>query len=235
MLRKALKSALMFGRVLWRRDAAPKVVFYHDVGTAYTPMGTGRATFWTHVSLLRNGDVVCFDDGFRGVWDERKVFRAHGLHPLVFLAVRLVGQSGYLTWDEVRTLQNDYGFEFQCHTWSHQTLAGEMINESPVEERSEAWYRRELLESKSELERQLCRPVSALCFPVGNFSEDVLRRCREAGYVQVYSSYPGNVTDEYIQPRCLVQDFSALGFKLALNGGMMAFRDRYLRMHWVRS
>lgn len=216
------------------RDNCPKVVFYHDIGKAWTPMGTSREIFWEHMKCLRDGDVVCFDDGFRGIWNVREDFsRVERVETIVFLAVGLVGKPGYLTWDEIRELQDKYGFNFQCHTWSHQTLAGPYNQEvpEPPDGRTDEWYRHELLDSKAELERRLGKPVTSLCLPVGHFSDDVIRRCREAGYKKVYASYPGNVTDEYIQPRCLVQDLSPNAFKSVLNGGMAPLAGRYRLRH----
>ena len=91
------------------RDVSPKVVFFHDVGRDYTPMGTPRDSFWALMSCLRRGDRVCFDDGFRGVWDERE--RLRGIAPTVFVAIGLVGRPGYLSWEEIRTLQDDYALQ----------------------------------------------------------------------------------------------------------------------------
>lgn len=239
---KRLEAVMRFVKklLIWigakiQHDTGRKTVFYHDVGNAYTFMGTERTSFWCHMKFIRPGDVICFDDGFRGIWDERENFRQRGLRPMVFLAVALVGQSGYLTWDEIRTLQNEYGFDFQCHTWSHQTLVGHCNPDLPIPEspdfRTDDWYRHELLDAKAELERQLGKTVDALCFPVGNFSDDVIARCKAAGYKKVYASYPGNVTEDYIQPRNLVQDMSLFEFKLVLKGGLMAFYKRYYAMH----
>ena len=123
--------------------------------------------------------------------------------------------------------------EFQCHTWSHQTLAGPWNDEvaKPAGGRTDEWYKHELVDSKTELERRLGRKVSALCFPVGYYSEDVVSRCKAAGYEKVYASYPGNVTDEYVQPRCLVQDLSADAFRAVLDGGMNPLKSRYMRKH----
>jgi len=282
MFKRLVKRALMVLQVLRKRDTAPKVVFYHDVGTKHTSMGTPSDLFWSHMSYLAqvntpnlqaplssvalakedqtsnlqpHGHAVAFDDGFRGVWDEREKFRAMDIHPTVFIAIRLVGQPGYLTWDEIRTLQNDYGFNFQCHTWSHQTLVGPVNTDLPVPAdanfRDDAWYRHELVDSKAELERQLGRDVSALCFPVGNFNDDVIRRCAAAGYSALYASFPGNMDDApsilpplssvalreggstKLIPRNLVQEFSLFDFKLTLSGGLNGLCDRYRRMHYV--
>lgn len=234
-MRRISKTILLKICSLLARDCAAKVVFYHDIGQKYTPMGTPGALFWAHMSQLRDGDVVCFDDGFRGVWDERDKLRAVSskFRVVVFIAVALVGEKGYLTWDEIRELQEEYGVEFQCHTWTHQTLAGPWNTEvrAPHNGRTEDWFRHELVESKVELEHRLGRQVTALCFPVGYFNDDVIRRCKAAGYKQVFASYPGNVTSKYIQPRCLVQNMSTGEFKCLLKGGMNLFCWHYRKLH----
>lgn len=232
-MKSYIKTLIILLGCLLRRGGNPKVIFYHDIGRKWTPMGTPVNVFWRHMALLRKYDVVCFDDGFRGIWNERKEFARQQIKPIVFLAVALIGQEGYLTWDEIRTLQNDYDFEFQCHTWSHQTLVGPYNDEvaEPNNGRTEEWYWHEIIDSKVELERQLCRKVTSLCFPVGYFSNDIIRRCKDAGYEKVYASYPGDVTDDYIQPRCIVQDLSPLALRATLNGGMMIFENRYKNLH----
>ena len=142
-----IKSILLAIGAFVYRDCEPKVVFYHDVGKRYTPMGTEPYVFWAHRKCLRAGDVVCFDDGFRGLWDEREKLGVLScelrVKIIVFLAVGFVGRSGYFTWDEIRELQDKYGVEFQCHTWSHQTLVGPYNYEvpEPVNGRTEEWYR----------------------------------------------------------------------------------------------
>jgi len=215
----------------------PKVVFYHDIDKKYTSMGTPEEVFWAHMKCLRDGDVVCFDDGFRGIWDVREKLKVVSceFRVIVFIAVGLVGKPEYLTWDEIKELQSRYGIDFQCHTWSHQTLVGPYNYEvaEPPNGRTEEWYRHELVDSKAELERQLGKKVTALCFPVGYFTDDVIRRCRESGYEKVYASYPGDVTGGYMQPRCLVQNMSVLEFSFVLNGGMNWLQARYLLRHKV--
>lgn len=226
-----IKTLLFLLYALVRRDARPKVVFYHDVGMSNTPMGTPRKMFWRHMSMVRKDDVICFDDGFRGVWDEREEFKTQGIRPKMFVAPRLVGHDGYLNWDEIRELKRDYGFEFQCHSWSHQTLVGPMIDESPKEERTDAWYHRELIESKEKISIEIGTTVNELCFPVGYFNDALIERCKDAGYRKAYVSYPGNVGNDFVQPRCIAQDLGVFGFWAMLRGGMNVFKRRYYRVH----
>lgn len=241
-----VKSFLIVAWSILRRDASPKVVFYHDIGKKYTPMGTEEKIFMKHMKILGSrrsrdeiSDLVCFDDGFHGLYDYREEIRGLGLGdqiPVkVFIAPRLVGQKGYLTWDEIRELQNNYGIDFQCHTWSHQTLSGPMIDESPREERDEEWFNRELITSKDTISKQLGKEVTELCFPVGYFSDDVVKRCRSAGYEKVYASFPSSLSDEYMQGRCIVQSVSPLVFKAILNGGLAVFSAHYFRFHYHES
>lgn len=234
-MKSFIKYCLLKLGALVYRDISTKVIFYHDIGKQYTPMGTDAKVFWGHMACLREGGVVCFDDGFRGIWDAREKLKgvSSKFRVVVFIAVGLVGKVGYLTWDEIRELQDEYGVEFQCHTWSHQTLVGPYNDEvaEPINGRTEEWYRQELVESKSELERQLGKKVTALCFPVGYYSDDVIRRCKEAGYEKVYASYPGDVTNEYVQPRCLVQDLSVAALRATLRGGMAMIAPRYYKLH----
>jgi len=226
---------LLFWSVI-RHNDWPKHLFYHDIGTTHTPMGTAEELFWSHMKVLSKCGVahrVCFDDGFRGLWDCREKLRAMGVKPTVFVAIALVGRPGYLTWDEIRTLQNEYGVDFQCHTWTHQTLAGRWTKETPYEPRTDAWYQHELVESKAEMERQLNKNVMSLCFPVGYFSDDVIRRCKEAGYAFVFASYPGNASNDFVQPRCSCQDLSVFEFRCVLNGGMNPLKAHYLKLHFA--
>lgn len=240
-MKRLIKELMLWVYSILHRDTTAKVVFYHDIGKKYTPMGTDEKIFMKHMKILGSRgeipDSVCFDDGFHGLYDHREEIRGLGLGGQilvkVFVAPRLVGQKGYLTWDEIRELQNNYGIDFQCHTWSHQTLAGPMIDESLIEERTEEWYERELVTSREKIAAELGKVVDELCFPVGYFSDELIERCKRADYKKVYASYPGNVTDDYVQPRCLVQDLSPLAFRAVLNGGMSVLASRYQKMHKV--
>ncbi len=218
----------------WIGSSSPKNIYYHDIGMEYTKMGTSEDVFWSHMSILRAGDVVCFDDGFRGLWTSRERLACIGLRPIVFLAIELVGKPRYLTWSEVSTLQDDFGFDFQCHTWSHQTLVGMYNREIPEPKngRTEEWFKHELVDSRYELENRLGKVVSSLCFPVGFFSDDIVRRCRDAGYERVYASYPGDRSDTYIQPRCLAQNLTKQQLKFVLRGGMNLLKKHYMHLHY---
>ena len=249
-MKKLLKSLfLRFWAFVCPNDDG-KVIFYHDVGVKYSRMGTPVEMFKAHVAAARakgyryvkrleelQGEkgrktlLLCFDDGFRGVWDERAYFKKEGLCPTVFVAVGLIGTTGHLTWNEILELQSKYGFVFESHTWSHQTLSGAYLRESPKEERTDEWFRRELFESRKVLSDRLGKDVTVLCLPDGCFCDDVANRCKEAGYLRLFASYPDTRYDGCLIPRHLVQSASPKDFVCILRGALMPLKNFYLEQH----
>lgn len=223
-----------------RNDKA-LVIYYHDIGTDYTKMGTPSDLFWAHIAAAKQAGwmfspefcpgaqkqlTLCFDDGFHGIWTEREKFVKEGIRPIVFIAVDLVGSPGYLNWEEILALQN-MGFVFQSHTWSHRPLT-----EVPDTELSH-----ELADAKRTLSERLGREVTMLCFPCGQFSECVLDSCHDAGYEILWGSFPGRVSLSFcgmnVWPRNLVQAFSTSDFLSVLKGGLFPLAKRYVAQHFL--
>ena len=236
-MKRTLKNLLLnFFATVCRNDG-PKVIYYHDVGTIYTKMGTERNLFHEHIAAARSEGftfvntveellkprqlLLCFDDGFRGVWEDREWLESDGLHPTVFIAVNLVGRPGYMTWDEILELQKR-GFHFEGHTWSHRPLTEVPPNE----------WKHELEDSRCELSSRLGQTVDSLCFPCGMFSEKIVDAAMTAGYRYLFASYPGcaDVANPLL-PRNLVQFSSVSEFKNVLHGALCPLRGFYLKQH----
>ncbi len=233
IIRKTLLKVL----ALLYRDDGPKVVYYHDVGKVYTDMGTPFELFKSHVESARGMGfsfvskledlnapkklLMCFDDGFRGLWNEREYFIREGIRPVVFIAVDLVGKSGYMTWGEIRELQR-YGFVFQAHTWSHRPLTDVPENE----------WKHELVDAREIIEHELVHDTNLVCFPCGMHSQKIIAAAKAAGYVKLFASYPGPFcADELVVPRNLVQNLSVDEFKYVLHGALAPLKRRYMRQH----
>jgi len=89
----------------------------------------------------------------------------------------------FLDWDEAREMAAA-GMEIGSHTCSHPVLSN-----IPVEEQ-----RRELTESRRELEERLGCAVRSLAYPVGSreaFTADTQQAARDAGYAIAFSFYGG--------------------------------------------
>ena len=232
-----LKSLMLRASGGILRDHSSKVLFYHDIykHTKNTFMATPLSSFQRHLDVIADNGVViasnitqadkevqiCFDDGFKGIWECRDLWKELHWRPTIFIAVELIGQDGYLSKEQIKELSKD-GFIFQAHGWSHQILTQFSQNE----------LRREIYDSKKYLEDFLELPVTDFCFPVGYFSKCVMDACNDAGYQRMYSSIPGN----YFRPvfpnvirRNLIQFYDDAEFKAVLMGGLTPFAALYFQ------
>lgn len=239
-MKKNFKLVLLWISSIIYRNRKSKIIYYHDVygKIKYTNMGTSLKMFEKHIKTVQdNGFVItdkiikpegevmiCFDDGFRGIYDTKQFFIDHNIYPTVFLAISLIGKPGYLNEMEILELQ-DAGFIFQCHAWSHTDLTGFTVDE----------LQRELGESKQFLSELLRKEVDEICFPIGYFSQLVLDECKRYGYKTMYSSIPGNYFDKFfvdgLKTRNLLQfaDEAETGFILL--GGNEIIMQRYIKLH----
>ncbi|MCK8480554.1 polysaccharide deacetylase family protein [Psychroserpens algicola] len=220
------------------------IVFYHDVHLPqqrYTDMSTDMSLFKEHMAILKAEGYaivpkieqeqyqiqVCFDDGFRGIYDNKEYFIEQQIYPTVFLAISLIGQEGYLTEEEIIELQT-LGFIFESHAYAHENLT--TFNDAELKYELEA--------SKSYLESLLNKPVNEICFPIGYFSDRVLKFCKEAGYTVLYSSLPGryfNKRTDGLVYRNLVQFSSPKEFKAIVKGAMDSFLWWYRKKQYVKT
>ncbi len=237
-----IKSLVLFFASILNYNRKSKVIFYHDIsgGTIYTSMATPFELFRKHIETIKkegfeivseisqpfNQVQICFDDGFRGIYDHQIYFAENNINPTVFLAVSLIGQDNYLSESEIRDLQRK-GFRFQSHTVSHQDLTklsdGELVQE--------------LDHSKSYLEGLLKCPVEEICFPIGYFSNRVIKTSVSSGYKKLYCSLPGNCSGNETKAliyRNLVQFLTPSQLKATLYGGMSVLRFWYRRSHFTR-
>ena len=68
------------------------------------------------------------------------------------------------------------------HTASHRYLPDISLDE----------VKKEFMESKQVLEKELKRPVSFLSYPVGGFSADIARAAQETGYLAAFTTNRGS-------------------------------------------
>ena len=116
--------------------------------------------------------IITFDDGLAGNFAHAlPILQQHGFRAVFFVAVGAVGKPHYMSWDQLRELCRN-GMEVQSHTVSHR----------PLQTLSQHEVRQELLNSKTRLEQELRKPVTALSFPHGSYNDLVVQIAREVGY-----------------------------------------------------
>jgi peptidoglycan/xylan/chitin deacetylase (PgdA/CDA1 family) len=162
----------------------------HEGGYQVVGIEKGLDIFRQHGIKTRKLVVLTFDDGFRDFYTQAlPVLGKYGFGATMYVPTSFIGESPLnfrgkdcMTWAEVRECRKA-GIEFGSHTVTHPKLY----------ELSEENIRRELEESKSELEIKLGEPVNSFAYPFAFPGGD-------AGFVTRFKSllraagYHSNVT-----------------------------------------
>jgi peptidoglycan/xylan/chitin deacetylase (PgdA/CDA1 family) len=242
-------------------DAEPGVPPYYRVATS--PQNFRRHLQWiredgrTAVDLAsalrllvrdpaaaRTAVVVTFDDGFRDFYtDAWPALSDFGFTATMFLPTAFIGHARRrfkgrecLTWPEVREMHAQ-GITFGAHTVTHPTLYG--LGWSDI--------RRELRDSRAEIQNTLASPIDTFAYPYAFPQEDreyVQRfegELTTAGYVAAVTTIIGRAaasSPRLLLPRLPVNDAddrSLFMSKLAGHYDWMARAQRTFRSMKTRS
>ena len=125
--------------------------------------------------------VLTFDDGHDSNFHVvLPILKQFGLRAEFFITVANVGLPGFMTWEELKLLQ-EAGMSVQSHGLHHQPLTGLDLD----------MLRDELRVSKKLLEQYLGSPVNYFAIPGGFADERVYVEILNAGYRAICNSEPG--------------------------------------------
>lgn len=228
------------GKILFiSHKQSSKVIYYHDIHTctehAYTSMSTPMSLFQCHISIIKkegfeivseisspSGQIqIAFDDGFRGIWDNRQWFIENHIPVTIFIPTGLIGQQGYLTMEEIENLHR-IGFNIQSHGVRHTNLT--KLDKSTLDD--------DLCKSKLFLEKKLSKEIDSICFPMGYFSDEVVSAAIHAKYKKLYTSVPGHYTGNSLQYRLFCQNSTPRQFTYILHGGGEILSSHYKKIHY---
>jgi peptidoglycan/xylan/chitin deacetylase (PgdA/CDA1 family) len=182
------------------------VLYYHEVRLEYrkhfarqmdllrqyaTPI---RADRKEALSLGRHHVAVTFDDGYKNVIDNAvPELEKRNIPATLFIITDACGKyPNWLTdansstrWEPVvseEELQNLCAglISVGSHTLAHPKL--------PTLKEADA--KREIVESRSKLEKTLNRNIRLFSFPYGAYNADTVEWCRQAGYERVFTTSP---------------------------------------------
>lgn len=192
-----------------------RILFYHRVCVEHDELGVTPERFAAQMDeLARQGlravDVetvarslaagddtsrligLSFDDGYQDVVEHAlPVLARHGFSATVFVATGVTDgrarftwyddQPPLMSWETIRSLDGEGVLRFEAHTITHPNLL----------QLSDDDLRHEVQGSKTELEEQLGRPVSAFCYPAGLFGARERECVERAGFSTAVSCEPG--------------------------------------------
>ena len=239
---KYIKYLIIYTLSLFCFKKKSKVIFYHDIHSnkKHTNMSTHIDLFKEHVQMIRNhgyeivseitkdyGQIeICFDDGFLGLYENIELIKKYEIPIRLFIVNSFLNKKHYLDLKHLKELSNLELITISSHTLNHNTLTD--LDEFSV--------KKELLESKSNLENLLGKSINSICFPKGMFNNTVIDIAKKVGYSKQYSSLPGFYYDKFqniVIKRSLVQSVNNSVFKGILKGGDHVFFYWYKLKHFT--
>ena len=140
--------------------------------------------------------LITIDDGYVSAYETGwPILKKFGYPFTMFVYINYIGTGGKsVSWEQLAEMR-DAGVEIGCHSYSHQNLRGKgaLFSKQAAEEVKrigyDAWARKEMIDSKKLIERQLGIKVSTFAYPGGFYNEAVRAVIKEAGYEAAFITY----------------------------------------------
>lgn len=183
---------------------SPKVLMYHLVEeepfTDYTSLFVRPSDFDMQVSLMKNQGyrflfaeeyekteapsvVITLDDGYVDNYTEMfPIIKKYGAKATIFVISDQIGKPGYLSKEQIREMSDSGLVSIQSHTKSHKDLT----------KMSEADIRTEFRYSKYIISQITGKPVTAVSYPEGQYTDTLLKLTKEY-FNRGYSTLPRKV------------------------------------------
>lgn len=121
---------------------------------------------------------ITFDDGdMTNYLNAYPILKELGLKGCFFIIGERVGTDGYMSWKQIKELQNA-GMIIGSHGMTHRILLG--LRDGEIE------Y--ELVESKKLLEENLKTRIDYLSIPRGFYNKKIIDKATDAGYKTIFTS-----------------------------------------------
>lgn len=132
------------------------------------------------VERCLRGEQICperaialtFDDGYIDAHTTAlPLLQEHGFVATFYIVSGFVGKTGYMGWDELRTL-HDAGMEIGAHSMHHPDLTTLSYGAAYAE----------IMGSRQQLATELQISVASFCYPAGQFNGQIASIVRETGF-----------------------------------------------------
>lgn len=117
--------------------------------------------------------VITFDDGLKDNLKAINILDEFGYPATIFMIVDKIGKDNYLAKSDINFFLADTEIEIGSHTLSHAYLP----------DLDDVLLRREILRSKSLLERRFFQNIEIISYPIGGFDERVVEEVEKGEYL----------------------------------------------------
>ncbi len=164
-----------------------------DSGFSVVPMQDFLAWRRGDKDIPAKSCVITIDDGYVSGYDTAwPILKKYGYPFTMFVYINYIGSGGKsISWDQLAEMR-DAGVDIECHTFYHSNLhnPGTMVDKPTMVKVKhdietlgmDGYVRKEIVESKQMLEKQLGIRVNCIAYPYGNWSQKVRDLVKEAGY-----------------------------------------------------
>jgi len=134
------------------------------------------------IDYSSNSAVLTFDDGYEDFYTVAfPLLIKYQIKSTVYIVNDFIGRKGFLNEDQIRELINSDLVEIGSHTLDHFYL----------KDAQEKIALRQIIESKSELEKTFGIEVKTFAYPYGAFDEKTLEMVKAATFSAAVSVIPG--------------------------------------------
>ena len=141
--------------------------------------------------------VLTFDDGYEDFYTTAyPILQKHKVQATVYIISGKMG-GDYMTAAQLKDLYQA-GYEIGAHTVDHRDLASLTTDQQHTE----------IFQSKAALEKIIGVPVTAFCYPSGEFNATSLDLVKKAGFTSATTTQPGAVhvgARAFMLPRIRIQ------------------------------
>ena len=146
--------------------------------------------------------VISIDDGYVSGYDTAwPILKKFGYPFTMFVYINYINSGGKsISWDQLNEMR-DAGVDIESHTYSHADLRNpndkfavdkhnyELIQKDVQTLGPDGWLRKEIVDSKAVLEKQLGIKVNCIAYPFGKYNQKVRDMVKEAGYEAAFTVY----------------------------------------------
>ncbi len=127
--------------------------------------------------------IITLDDGYRDSYTAAfPILKKYNLKAVNFVITGVVGSPRYLTWEEMSEMKDSGIFTFGGHTVNHSALT--YLGKDQV--------KKELTDSKEDLQSHLGYLINWMAYPYGNVNSQVASLARDTGYIGAFGTNYGD-------------------------------------------
>lgn len=136
----------------------------------------------THTGLPGKSIVVTIDDGYSDLYTRAfPIIKRYNIHISAMIPSGLVGNPGFITWDQLREMQSSGLVYFVDHSWSHYSATNNL---------AKAKY--EIETARTQLEANLGQKVDLYAYPYGSYNNLEIQILQQDGFLGAFSTLGGS-------------------------------------------